>query len=247
MQLQDLNRQILESTKRKKESIAKTAKDVRNKFIIVENSQNRLMTKSATQYHYAKEKVKRIDETIKDKMEEARNSLPADFMFKRGLGAFVMARGAEVIFKVFRRFTDQILHSAIEHWQEFIVHQKHIDRENAAVVIQKVARGFFARNDLRQREAEKVIQDEREQERLARLYKKRYDAAKLIQAHVRGNIGRKIVFNMKLRTKSVLVIQRFIRMTQAKFFLLTKRIMWMKQKAAATKIQSFFRGCKGAI
>ena len=114
MQLQDLNRQILESSKRKKESIAKIAKDVRNKFIIVENSQNRLMTKSATQYHYAKEKVKRIDETIKDKMEEARNLLPADFMFKRGLGAFVMARGAEVIFKVFRRFTDRYTY-AIEH------------------------------------------------------------------------------------------------------------------------------------
>ena len=40
IQLQDLNQQILESTKRKKESIAKIAKDVRKKSIIVENSQN---------------------------------------------------------------------------------------------------------------------------------------------------------------------------------------------------------------
>ena len=58
MQLQDLNRQILESSKRKKESIAKIAKDVRNKFIIVENSQNLLIAKSETQYHYAKKKLK---------------------------------------------------------------------------------------------------------------------------------------------------------------------------------------------
>ena len=144
MQLQDLNRQILESSKRKKESIAKTAKDVRNKFIIVENSQKSSNDKKCNAIPLHKRKSQRIDETIKDKMEEPRNLLPADFMFKRGLGAFVMARGAEVIFKVFRRFTDQILHSAIEHWQEFIVHQKHIDRENAAVVIQKVARGFCA-------------------------------------------------------------------------------------------------------
>ena len=52
---------------------------------------------------YVPQDVYLIDDTIEKKMQEARDSLPADFMFKRGLGAFVMARGAEVIFKVFKR------------------------------------------------------------------------------------------------------------------------------------------------
>ena len=241
----DLNQKLEEAALRQQQSIETIEKDVRKKARKLLHYQEVHHIQSKIQYQHAVQKVEAIDDTIEKKMQEARDSLPADFMFKRGLGAFVMARGAEVIFKVFKRFTNQILHSGIEHWQQYIEMHRKAEKIRAAIEIQKIVRGSLARNDLKLRKAEKIIQDEREQDRLARLYKKRYDAAKLIQAHVRGNIGRKIVAKMKKRLSSVYVIQRFIRMTQAKFFLLAKRAMWEKRKKSATAIQACWRGCKG--
>ena len=241
----DLNKKLEEAALRQQQSIETIEKDVRKKARKLLHYQEVHHIQSKIQYQHAVQKVEAIDDTIEKKMQEARDSLPADFMFKRGLGAFVMARGAEVIFKVFKRFTNQILHSGIEHWQQYIEMHRKAEKIRAAIEIQKIVRGSLARNDLKLRKAEKIIQDEREQDRLARLYKNRYDAAKLIQAHVRGNIGRKIVAKMKKRLSSVYVIQRFIRMTQAKFFLLAKRAMWEKRKKSATAIQACWRGCKG--
>jgi hypothetical protein len=191
------------------------------------------------------ETIQKIDDTIEQKLKEARDSLPENFLFEHGLGKFVKERGANTVLKCFRRLQNQLLHTGMEHWQSFLKMERHAEKVWATIVLQKIARGFLARLEMELIRKEKIIQDEREHDRLARLFKLRYDSAVYIQKMYRGKLGRRFVRNQYLRIESALVIQRFVRYTQSKFLLLMKRAMWLRKNGAATIIQCCWRGMKG--
>ena len=240
-----LNTALAEVSERNKEQSRdlqiQTKKD--KVALLAFHDRNRASTVQALQKNA--EKVKRIDSTIEDKLREARASLPESFMFEHGLGKFVMERGAETVIRCFRRLVKQAEHTAIEHWQEFVLSDRQREKTAMIIVLQKVARGFLARLNLKLLKQERIIQVQREEERLQKLFRQRWTAAITIQKIFRGWVGRRQCNFLILRIAATYVIQRFIRYTQSKMLLLTKRLVWLKKNKAATIIQAAWRAKKG--
>ena len=157
-----------------------------------------------------------LGDIIVDKMRRDRLDLPIEFLRALGRFDYIKERACIAIVFLLKRVLQRTERLALQHWARVIDFLKVEHLHNAATDITRIARGYLACKETKERRHQKRIQDDAEMERNRTHAEKCRFAAIGMQRIIRGYRCRGFASRARRRKNAATRIQTVIRRIQAK-------------------------------